>query len=90
MDGWRRMGALVVALHKRRKAEAKRQKLHKILYFTSKSYWCSEVAMEVFEFHPAGTVPATGPQGTHGALGHRPCTLTPGDAWAPVHDRRKA
>ena len=61
IDAWRRMGALVVALHKRRQAGAKRQKRHNILYFLSKSYWFSEVALEVFEFHPAGTMPTTGP-----------------------------
>ena len=55
------MGALVVALHKRRKAGANRQTQQQVLYIISKSYWFSEDALKVFEFHPAGTVATTGP-----------------------------
>ena len=55
------MGALVVALHKRRKAGANRQKQQQVLYIISKSYWFSADALKVTEFHPAGTVPTMGP-----------------------------
>ena len=55
------MGALVVALHKRRKAGANRQKRQQVVYIISKSYWFSEDALKVFEFHLAGAVPTMGP-----------------------------
>ena len=61
IDAWRRMGALVVALHKRRKAGANRQKQQQVLYIISKSYWFSEDALKIFKFNPAGTVLTMGP-----------------------------